>query len=76
MAKYRRRHADAEREHGNMTPGELKSARKSYGYIPARLVRVSDDDAAKLTWKSLKLDMECRTNGRRVIPKSERDTHL
>jgi hypothetical protein len=57
-AKYRRRHPDAEREHGNMTPDELKSARESYGYIPARLVRVSDDDAAKLTWKSLKLDMD------------------
>jgi hypothetical protein len=41
-----------------MTPDELKSARESYGYIPARLVRVSDDDAAKLTWKSLKLDMD------------------
>jgi hypothetical protein len=57
-AKYRRRHPDAEREHGNMTPDELKSARESYGYIPARLVRVNDDDAAKLTWKSLKLDMD------------------
>ena len=41
-----------------MTPEELKSARESYGYIPARLVRVSDDGAAKLTWKSLKLDMD------------------
>jgi hypothetical protein len=41
-----------------MIPDQLKSARESYGYIPARLIRVGDDDEAKLTWKSLKLDME------------------
>ncbi len=41
-----------------MTPDELKSAREKYGYIPARLVPVSDDGATKLTWKSLKLDID------------------
>lgn len=41
-----------------MTPDEFRSARESYAYIPARLVPVSDDGAAKLTWKSLKLDID------------------
>jgi hypothetical protein len=45
-----------------MTPDELKSARERYGYIPARLVRVSDDGAAKLTWKSLTLDVDVPSN--------------
>jgi hypothetical protein len=40
-----------------MTPDELKSGREKYTYIPARLVRVSDDSVAKITWKSLTLDV-------------------
>jgi hypothetical protein len=52
------RAAIAGREHKNMTPDELKSARESYAYIPARLIPVSDGGSAKLTWKSLKLDMD------------------
>jgi len=53
----------------NMTPDDLKIARKSYGYIPARLIRVSDDHAAKVTWKSLKLDIDVPHNWATGDPK-------
>ena len=45
-----------------MTPEELKSARERYGYIPARSFRVRDDGIGKLTWKSLKLDIDVPLN--------------
>lgn len=45
-----------------MTPDEFKSARERYTYIPARLVAVSDDGTAKLTWKALKLDVDVPPN--------------
>ena len=41
----------------NMTPSELKSARETYSYVPARLIRTSDHVAADLSWKSMKLIM-------------------
>jgi len=62
-----------EREWRNMTPNELKLAREKYGYIPARLVRVRNDDAAKLTWESLSLDIDVPqhwTTGDPLIRKS------
>jgi hypothetical protein len=52
-----------------MTPDEFKSARESYACIPARLVPVSDDGAAKLTWKSLKLGIEVPHDWATGLPK-------
>ena len=45
-----------------MNPAEFKSARETYCYVPARLIRAHDHESPDFHWKSLDLVMDVPDN--------------